>query len=120
MLLCATACLAAQAADPAAEKRQSLANLRAAIVKNFTSPCGAKPTKRIEFKLLLQDNGYVQSIGLMQSSGSAAFDASLMTAISDAQPFGLPNDPAARKEIRNLNLRFDAFSTPIPDCGGGK
>lgn len=120
ILLCAAACMTAHAADPAAEKKQSLAELRAGIVKNLTTPCGAKPTQRVEYKLLLQDNGYVQSIAVLQSSGSAAFDAALMSAISDAQPFRLPTDAAARKELRNLNLKFDAFGTPIPECGGKK
>lgn len=119
-LLCAAMCAAAHAADPAAEKKQSLAELRAGIVRNLTSPCGAKPTQRVEYKVLLQDNGYVQSIAVLQSSGSAAFDAALMSAIADAQPFGLPTDTAARKELRNLNLKFDAFATPIPECGKKK
>jgi TonB family protein len=111
------ACAAAHAADPATEKQQSLVKLRATIVKNISTPCGITPTQRIELKLLLQDNGYVRGISLVQSSGAPVFDAAVIKAIAGAQPYSLPADAAARKELQNLNLKFDAFSTPIPKCG---
>ena len=106
----------AHAADPAAEKAQSLSKLRADIANSLRTPCGVKPTKRIEVKLLLQANGYVQSLALVQSSGAPEFDAAVMSAIADVQPFSLPKDAVARKELMNLNLMFDALSTPIPPC----
>jgi len=112
----ALACAAANAADPAAEKAQSLIKLRASIVKNITTPCGVKPRQRVELKVLLQDNGYVKSVMLVQSSGAPAFDAALMTAIAGAQPYSLPADAAARKDLLNLNLKFDAYAKPIPPC----
>jgi TonB family protein len=111
---------ASAAADPAGEKKQILVKLRTAIANNITTPCGIKPTQRAEVKLLLQDNGYLQGIMLIQSSGAPAFDAALMTAITDAQPFALPQDGNTRKDLLNLNLNFDAFSTPIPPCKGKK
>ena len=114
--ICALACMTAHAADPAAEKQQSLAALRAAIVKNISTPCGIKPTQRLELKVILQDSGYVEAIQLVQTSGAAAFDAAVMTAIATAQPYKLPANPAARKELRNLDFRFDAFATPVPPC----
>lgn len=113
---CALACAAAYAADAATEKNQSLAKLRAAIANNITTPCGIKPKRRAEVKVLLQDNGYLQGITLIQSSGAPDFDAALMTAITDANPFSLPQDAAARKDLLNLNLKFDATSTPVPPC----
>lgn len=116
-IACALAGALSYAADPAAEKQQSLAKLRAAIVNGITTPCGIKPARRAEVKVLLQDNGYVRGITLTQSSGAPEFDASLMSAITDAQPFSLPQDAGARKELLNLNLRFDAFAKPIPPCG---
>ena len=106
----------AHAADPAAEKAHMLRKLRADVASNLRTPCGVKPTKRVEIKLMLQENGYVQSLALVQSSGAPEFDAALMSAIADVQPFSLPKDAAARKELMNLNLMFDAFSTPIPPC----
>jgi TonB family protein len=114
--MCAFACAAANAADPAAEKEQSLIKLRASIVKNLSTPCGVKPKQRVELKVLLQDSGYVQGVTLVQSSGAPAFDAALMTAIAGAQPYSLPKDAAARKDLLTLNLKFDAFATPIPPC----
>ena len=109
-------CAFSHAADPAAEKAQSLQKLRADIANSLRTPCGIKPTKRVEVKLLLQENGYVQGYALVQSSGAPEFDAALMSAIADVQPFSLPKDAGARKDLMNLNLMFDAFSTPIPPC----
>ncbi len=40
----------------------------------------------------------------------------LMMAIADAQPFSLPQDAGARKDLLNLDLKFDAFAAPIPPC----
>ena len=114
--ICALACATANAADPAAEKEQSLIRLRASIVKNLSTPCGVKPKQRVELTVQLQDNGYVQSVTLVQSSGAPAFDAALMSAIAGAQPYSLPKDAAARKDLLTLNLKFDAFATPIPAC----
>lgn len=118
LLICSLAGLPAHAADSAADRQQFLIKLRAAIVKDISTPCGIKPTQRIELKVLLQDNGYVQGMGLVQSSGAAAFDAAVMVAIAKAQPYKLPADPAARKDLQNLNLKFDAFAMPIPPCKG--
>ena len=122
VLLCALSCTAVHAADltaqAAREKQQSLIKLRAAIVNNITTPCGVKPTQRAEVNLLLQDNGYLKALVLVQSSGAPEFDASLMSAITDTQPFSLPQDPVARKDLLTLNLKFDAFSMPIPACKG--
>ena len=115
-LPCALACATANAADPAAEKAQRLGKLRAGIVKNITTPCGVKPRQRAEVTVLLQDNGYLQGVILVQSSGAPAFDAALMSAIAGAQPYSLPTDAAARKDLLHLNLNFDAFATPIPPC----
>ena len=114
------ACAGAYAADAPTESQQSLAVLRAAIVKRISSPCGVKPTQRLELKVVLQDNGYVEGMRLMQSSGAAEFDAAVMVAITRAQPYKLPADPAARKELKNLDLKFDAFATPLPQCKGKK
>ena len=113
---CALAGALSYAADPAIEKQQSLQKLRAAIANGITTPCGIKPTRRAEVKVLLQDNGYLRGITLTQSSGAPEFDASLMSAITDAQPFSLPRDAGARKELLNLNMKFDAFAKPIPPC----
>jgi TonB family protein len=110
------ACAGAHAADAPTESQKSLAVLRAAVVKRISSPCGAKPTQRLEIKVVLQDNGYVEGVRLAQSSGAAEFDAAVMVAITRAQPFKLPADPAARKELRNLDLKFDAFAKPLPEC----
>jgi TonB family protein len=118
--VCVLAGAAAYAADPAADKQQSMAKLRAAIVKNITTPCGVKPTQRLELKVVLQDNGYVESMRLVQSSGAAAFDAAVMVAIARAQPYKLPADAAARKGLRNLDFKIDAFATPLPPCEGKK
>jgi TonB family protein len=118
-LLCAlagTAHAADLTAAAAQEKQQSLLKLRAAIVSSITTPCGVKPKQRAEVKLLLQDNGYLQALILVQSSGAPEFDASLMSAITDTQPFALPKDAGARKELLNLNLKFDAYSMQIPAC----
>jgi len=114
----ALASAAAYAVDPATEKQQSLITLRTTITNNITTPCGIKPTRRAEVKVLLQDNGYLRGITLIQSSGAPAFDAALMTAITDANPFSLPQDAGARKDLLNLDLKFDAFATPIPPCKG--
>jgi TonB family protein len=114
--VCVLACAAAYAADPATEKQQSLVKLRAAIVKNITTPCGVKPTQRLELKVVLLDNGYVEGLRLVQSSGAAAFDAAVMVAVARAQPYKLPADAAARKVLRNLDFKFDAFATPVPPC----
>jgi TonB family protein len=116
LALCALASTLAQGADADAEKQQSLLRLRAAITKHITTPCGVKPERRLAMKLVLQDNGYVQGMGIVQSSGAAAFDAAVMTAIARAQPFKLPADAAARKELQNLNMNFDAFAAPLPKC----
>ncbi len=72
--------------------------------------------RRVEVKVLLHDNGYLQGITLVQSSGAPEFDAALISAIADTQPFALPKDAVARKELTNLNLKFDATATPIPPC----
>ncbi|MCE9640960.1 MAG: TonB C-terminal domain-containing protein [Betaproteobacteria bacterium] len=104
------------AADPEADRQQFLTRMRAAIVKNISTPCGVKPKQRIELKVILQDNGYVKAMALVQSSGAAEFDAAIMVAIAGAQPFSLPREPAARKNLQNLNFKFDAFSMPIPEC----
>jgi len=114
------ACASAHAADVPTESQQSLAALRAAIVKRISSPCGVKPTQRLEIKVVLQDGGYVEGMRLAQSSGAAEFDAAVMVAITRAQPYKLPADPAARKELKNLDLKFDAFATPLPQCKGKK
>lgn len=116
LLTLALMCAAVHAADPVAEKRQSLEKLRAAITQGISTPCGIKPKQRVEIKLMLQENGYIRSIGLVQSSGAPAFDAEVMSAITGAQPYSLPSDPATRKELQNLDLRFDAFASPIPTC----
>ena len=104
------------AADPEADRQQFLTGMRAAIVKNISTLCGVKPKQRIELKVVLQDNGYVKAMALVQSSGAAEFDAAIMVAIAGAQPFSLPTEPAARKNLQNLNFKFDAFSMPIPEC----
>ena len=104
------------AADPEAERQQFLTGMRAAIVKNISTLCGVKPKQRIELKVVLQDNGYVKAMALVQSSGAAEFDAAIMVAIAGAQPFSLPTEPAARKNLQNLNFKFDAFSMPTPEC----
>ena len=115
--LCLLGCAASSAASPATEKEQSLKELRAAIVKRIaTTPCGVKPRHEAQFKVLLQDNGYLAGVVLVRSSGAPAFDASLMNAIAGAQPYRLPATAAARKELLNLNLKFDANSTPLPPC----
>lgn len=106
-----------QAADPEADRQQFLTRIRAAIVKNISTPCGVKPKQRVELKVMLQDNGYVQAMALVQSSGAAEFDAAIMVAIAGAQPFSLPREPAARRNLQNLNFKFDAFSRPLPECG---
>jgi len=107
----------ALAARPADEKEQSLKDLRAAIVKRIaTLPCGDVPKRRAEFKVLLQDNGYLLAMQLVRSSGAPGFDAALMSAIAGAQPFRLPSDPGARKDLQNLNLKFDADTAPLPPC----
>ena len=116
LAVCAMAAVAAHAADPAAEKQQSLLKLRADIVNHIRTPCGVKPKQRVEVKVLLQENGYLQSLALVQSSGAPEFDAALFSAITDVQPFSLPKDAEARKDLLNLNLKFDAFATPIPPC----
>jgi len=108
---------AALAASPADQKEQSLKAMRAAIVKHIaTLPCGQVPKERAEFKVLLQDNGFVAALQLVRSSGAPGFDAALMTAITRAQPYRLPADAGARRELQNLNLKFDADTTPLPPC----
>ena len=116
LAICAIAAVAARAADPATEKKQSLLKLRTDIVNNIRTPCGVKPRQRVEVKVLLQENGYLQSLALVQSSGAPEFDAALLSAITDVQPFSLPKDASARKDLMHLNLKFDAFATPIPPC----
>ena len=108
---------AATAASPLEEKDRSLKELRAAIVKRIaTRPCGETPKQRAEFKLFLQENGYVAALQLVRTSGAPGFDAALMSAIVGAQPYHLPADSAARKDLQNLNLKFDANTTPLPPC----
>jgi hypothetical protein len=108
---------AAHAASGDEEKDRSLKELRAAIVKRIaTRPCGETPKQRAEFKLFLQDNGYVAALQLVRTSGAPGFDAALMSAIVGAQPYRLPADAAARKDLQNLNLKFDADTTPLPPC----
>ena len=107
---------AAERATAEQEKQQSLLKLRADIVNNIRTPCGVTPKQRVEVKVLLQENGYLQSLALVQSSGAPEFDAALFSAITDVQPFSLPKNADARKDLLNLNLKFDAFSTPIPKC----
>ena len=120
LLLCALACATARAAAPttqaAQEKQQSLLKLRADIVNSIRTPCGVRPRQRVEVKVLLQENGYLQSLALVQSSGAPEFDAALFSAIADVQPFSLPKDAGARKDLLNLNLKFDACAPPIPPC----
>jgi outer membrane biosynthesis protein TonB len=106
----------ARAADPEADKQQYLAKMRTAIVQNISTPCGVKPKQRIDLKVVLQESGYIQALGLTQSSGAAEFDAAVMVAVVNAQPFTLPKDPVARKSLQNLNFKFDGFGTPIPEC----
>jgi outer membrane biosynthesis protein TonB len=123
LLACAACALdfaPARAADRVAgaaqEKEQSMLKLRADIVTNIRTPCGVKPTQRAEVKMLLQENGYLRSLTLVQSSGAPEFDAALFSAITDVQPFSLPKDVSARRDLLHLNLKFDAFSTAIPPC----
>jgi hypothetical protein len=117
LMIGVVACANAHGAEPAIDSQQSLATLRAAIVKNITTPCGVKPKQRLELKVVLQDNGYVEGMRLVQTSGAAEFDAAVMIAIARAQPYKLPANPAARKELQNLDFKFDAFAKPLPKCG---
>jgi len=114
-MLC-SACATSAVADAAAEKKDSLQKLRAAITRKIITSCGVTPKQPAAMKVMLQNNGYLEGVLLVQSSGSAAFDSALMTAISSAQPYRLPRDPVARNELLTLDIKFDADASVLPPC----
>jgi len=74
----------------AAEIAGYLARMRAAIERVWRPPPVLGPVRDPLVELRLAPNGEIKSVRILESSGSAALDASLLRAIQKAAPFALP------------------------------
>ena len=85
---------------PAADDLPQLQNewvvqLIAAINQHWTVPPGTNPAQRAVASIGIAPNGEVVSSSITAGSGVAAFDDSLLKAITQASPLPLPRDQAA-------------------------
>lgn len=61
-------------------------------------------------KATLATSGEVVDVEVIRSSGNAAFDDSVETAVYKASPLPVPRDPVAREKFRSITLEFNPDS----------
>lgn len=75
------------------------------IFNGWRVPPGTSGLKA-EVRVILNDNGHIWSIVIINNSQNNAFDASVQEAIRRVAPFKLPADAELRKRARNLTISF--------------
>ncbi|MGJ8757192.1 TonB family protein, partial [Acinetobacter sp. HC8-3S] len=109
------AAAAKKAEQDAAQKKAEAKRIASTAKRDFTNKVHAawkvplgNTGKTVGVRFLLSDSGQVQSIVITKSSGDEGLDASIKTAIQNAAPYPMPEDPDARREARNVTSTFTA------------
>lgn len=76
----------------------------AAIQQHWDKPRGIKPGMQSTFMVNLSDNGTVQSVSLVKSSGDDVLDRSARVALFKASPLPIPRDPLLNQSFRSIRL----------------
>lgn len=80
---------------------------QAKIITNWALPPNSSGLN-MTVRVLLSEDGRVNDIIIVHSSGSPTFDQSVITAIQASAPFTLPDDPIHRKQLMTFTSKFVA------------
>ena len=84
------------------------AAIKQAVMYQWSRPPSARLGMTARFELELVPSGEILRVGLLDSSGNAAFDRSAQAAIAKASPFEVPSDMDIFEEhFRRFTLLFD-------------
>ncbi len=81
-----------------------IARIQAAVQSHWKVPNIGKDVRNPLVKMVLNPDGSVREVRILESSGSAALDASLIRAIEAASPFQVPREQFDL--FRNNKIRF--------------
>jgi colicin import membrane protein len=98
-------------AEQAATAQAKLINeykerIKAKIQQRIMLPLNIQGNPEAEFDVVLLPDGNTLGVKLKKSSGNAAYDKAVESAILKAQPLPLPPDQALFRYFRELNLAF--------------
>lgn len=80
------------------------------IERNWRQPPGTPANLQCKIDIRLRSNGDVISVKIAESSGNAAFDRSVETAVRKASPLPVPRDSVIFKQFEVMRLRFEPGS----------
>ena len=80
------------------------------IERNWRQPLDAPRDLQCKIDIRLRSNGDVLNVQIAESSGNAAFDRSVITAVRRASPLPVPKDSVIFKEFEVMRLRFEPGS----------
>jgi outer membrane biosynthesis protein TonB len=84
-----------------------IGRIRAAVERHWKIPVAVENIKDPLVKMILQPSGQIQSLIILESSGSDAIDVSLIRAVKAAAPFELPKQQF--EYFRVNRIRFHPF-----------
>jgi len=102
----------AQLAARRAEKVRSILDhyrmlIRQKIERNWLRPSSSQGRLSCIVKVRPAPDGGVMSARIVEGSGDALYDRSVVNAVFKASPLPLPNDRALYDEFRDLEIKFD-------------
>ena len=83
-----------------------MAMIKQAITSSWIVPDGLGESDFCRVKIRIVGDGTVIDIKLLDSSGNASMNRSVLAAISKASPLPMPQDLALLNEFREINLKF--------------
>ena len=87
--------------------REFMDSIYEAITQNWSRPPVATNEMSARVLVELYPDGEVLSVGIIESSGTPAFDRSAIAAVEKAAPYSLPNDRELyEKRFRQITLNF--------------
>ena len=94
-----------EAVSPGEVSKHS-ALIRTQVERAWSIPPGSPSNLVCIVKIELLPSGEVHTVRVAQSSGDAAFDRSVLTAVKKAAPFPMPEDPEVAARFRSFNFKF--------------
>jgi len=90
-------------------KSKYSALMEQAVKRQWIVPPGTEPWRKARVNIKLSPRGEVQSVRVVESSGSPAFDKSAETAVLQASPLPLPTpqeDQIAHEQMQNVIINI--------------
>lgn len=95
-----------QAAQEERTVQRYVSYIKDKVERNWLRPAGSGKDRSCTVRVRVMPGGAVLSADVIKSSGNAAFDRSVETAVLKASPLPIPDDPDLQKRFREIRFEF--------------